>query len=456
MKLKILFASYLLLGSTCITSALVINEVMSNPIGDDSGREWIELYNDSTESVDLSTLTISIKGGTPLVVTPLSGGTTLSPSSYAIIGSVVSGATRFGLDYPEYSGPLFKSSISLVNTGITSLDIRLQGTVVNSISSYTAAKEGHTYSHLQGTYGVGTPTPGRENESSNTSVTETSTTTTSNPNQVTIAQMSPPSADMIIFLPKEKTVVAGALTNYSVSAMTNAGKAIENVTFKWAFGDGGQQTGSSTMYRYVYPGKYIIQVEGGNGLMAATGRMNVRVVAPDVLITNIKNGKYGPYISLINPNSYDLDISDWKISIDGSLFSFPKNTLLGLGETRFPGSTMGFASTTYGTSTVIKLLFPTMDELLRIQQETVEIGGPKFAVEIKNTLKEYTKISNTKKPASNVAIKKNIPALPGSILGVSSSALATTTNNPPKNTSLNKNGDKDTRIATFIRSWFSK
>lgn len=160
---RILITAFLLISTIVPAWALVINEVMSNPTGDDNGHEWIEIYNNEENDVDLSTLTVSIKGGAPIVVTLLSGGAILSPSRYAIIGSIVGGATRFSQDYPSYSGPLFKSSISLVNSGITSIEIKLGGVSVNSLASYTAAKEGSTYSLLSGTWATGIPTPGEEN-----------------------------------------------------------------------------------------------------------------------------------------------------------------------------------------------------------------------------------------------------------------------------------------------------
>jgi hypothetical protein len=144
-------------------SALTINEIFSNPIGDDGGREWVELYNDSDSLVDISSLTIAIKGGNPVIATPVSGGTIIPPYGYAIVGSTVSSATRFLQDYPEYSGVLFKSSIGLVNTGVTSIDIRLGGLVVDSVSSYTAAKEGKSYAKINGQFLTTVPSPGKEN-----------------------------------------------------------------------------------------------------------------------------------------------------------------------------------------------------------------------------------------------------------------------------------------------------
>jgi hypothetical protein len=309
MKTALLFI--LFISGSMRVSALVISEVMSNPTGDDSGREWVELYNDTTSSVDLSSLTISIRGATGIAVTPL-GAVSLPGGAYAIIGSTVSGSTKFLQDYPTYTGLLFKSAISLVNTGTTSIDIKINGTIVNSLASYTAAKEGSTLSLISGSFVLGVPTPGADNQADSGSGGITSTTTaTSSNNQGTVSQMAPPSADIVLYVPFEKTVVAGADTLFEAYALTHSGSVINGLTCKWAFGDGGEGTGSTTMYKYAYTGKYVTQVEGTNGSVAGVARMLVRVVSPEITIASVGSGKYGNYIDITNPNkSFTMEAYD--------------------------------------------------------------------------------------------------------------------------------------------------
>lgn len=44
---------------------IVINEVEINPIGSDAGREWVELYNPTNETVDISIWWVASTAGTP-------------------------------------------------------------------------------------------------------------------------------------------------------------------------------------------------------------------------------------------------------------------------------------------------------------------------------------------------------------------------------------------------------
>ncbi len=440
MTKKLFLASVVSFGLTFTANALVINEVMSNPVGDDGGREWVELYNETAEPVDISSLTISVKGGIPLVITPLSGGTSIAAYGYAIISSTVGGISKFTQDYGSYEGPFFKSSISLVNTGVTSLEIFLNGVSLASLTSYTAAKEGSTYSLLSGSFGAGSPTPGKENQAVTSSQVDQASTTPTD-TQVTIAKMVSPSSDITLFLPSERTIVAGAPAAFWVHALSGSGRGIDNMSYTWAFGDGGQRVGSSTHYRYFYPGRYIAQVEGTNGLMSATGRILVHVVAPDIALSRIESGKYGPYITLTNPNTYDLDISDWKLSIDGAIFPFPKNTMLGMGETRFSSLAMGFASTTVSSSTLLKILFPSMDEVLRIMQ------GGGMLQEVKKEKQLVTKKES--RPTLNRPVHSYQKKVAVFTKSTTSPSIT------PRKIATGKE-QKDTRIASFVKTLFSK
>ena len=420
--------------------ALSISEVMSNPTGDDGGREWIELYNNGTLDIDLSALTISTKSGIFVPVVPLSGGVVLVPGKYAIVGSTVAGVTKFSQDYGTYNGVLLKSGMSLVNTGTAFLEIQLNGVTLDRISSYTAAKEGTSYSLIGGVFAQGVPSPGEENVVVSTPQNDVVPTGTSPVgSQTTVTQSSPLLSDVVFFLPKEKMAVAGALSLFSVSSSNHEGSPVSNMAYTWSFGDGGEGRGASTTYRYLYPGRYVVKVEGGNGVVTGIATMLVRVVAPDISLTPIGIGKYGMYIDLDNPSSYDLDISQWKISIDGATFSFPKNMILAHGITRIAGVALGFASTTVSSSSIIKLLFPTMEEVTRLQQvitQEIVSSAQEESIQTK-TLLNPKKVEILQQSKKTIQLKKE---------QTKELQRATSTQHALK---------KDVRIAAWIKSFFS-
>lgn len=438
----------LLLLTLCIAShvradALIINEIFSNPTGDDNGREWVEIYNNTENQIDLSSLSLSIKGGTPIVASQVSGGATLLPGAYAIIGSTVSGATKFLQDHPTYNGLLLKATISLVNTGATSIDIRVSGSVVDTISSYIAAKEGSSYGRQSsGSFAAMAPTPGKENALTTSEETSETGTSPTSGTQTTIPQMSPPLADIIIYLPNEKTVVAGAPTVFSSTALTQSGKTIDNIRFAWTFGDGGQGVGSSTTYSYFYPGRYVAYVDATNGLVAGKARMLVKVVAPDLELSQIKKSKRGLYTEIYNPNPYELDISAWKLSIDGSQYVVPHNTVVLPGTTVISGASLGFASSTVSTSSIVRLLFPNNEEVVKVSQhETLEALGA-----INTATATSTQALLPVAPASEkvIPVTKRSQTLPKASATTTAKSVSTTTASASK---------KDRRIAEFFRSW---
>lgn len=447
----------LFIFSICIViagraEALVINEIFSNPVGDDGGREWVELFNEGETPIDLLALSLSVKGGTPTQASLVSGEAMLLPKAYAIIGSTVSGITKFSQDYPTYSGALFKASISLVNTGVTSLDVRVNGSVLDSVAAYTAAKEGYSYGRVSGGgFAVTGPTPGKENGAVGEEASDTGSAQTTG-TQTTIPQMSPPAPDIILYLPQEKIVVAGAPTIFSVSAMTSAKKSIDNVTYRWSFGDGGQGVGSSTVYSYFYPGRYVAYVDASNGLIAGKARMTVKVVAPEVTLSEIKHSKRGSYIEIHNPNTYELDISTWKVSIDGAQYSLPLTTIILPGITTLSGASLGFASTSVVAGSLVTLLFPNNEEVARsVQKENIHNGTvQKKEIETGSVSMGTPSLlfnSNEKRVLANkTEVKKSVQNTNAVLPKVttSTSSLATTT----------ASSKKDRRIAEFFRSWF--
>jgi hypothetical protein len=146
---------------------------------------------------------------------------------------------------------------------------------------------------------------------------------------------------------------------------------------------------------------------------------------------------------------YDLDLSLWRLSIDGALFTFPKNTLLAQGSTRFPGSSLGFASTTISSSTLIKLLFQNMEEVLRISQTSAST----------TPIHQIQKIQESTQIPQNIQIKKVVQAQskPQKNVASTMSSVSSSINSGVKvaSSTMVKNTKKDTRIVMWLKSLFN-
>ena len=437
------FIILLLLSGIVHGEALSISEIMYDPEGSDTSREWVEVYNDTNSPINLTTWKF-FESGTNHGMTSYSGGTSFPSLGYAIVAD---NPLKFLEDFPSYQGVLYDSTFSLSNSGEhIAFKESSSGPEICSVDYNTSLggnNDGSTLSTVDGVWVKSDATPGKENQIAsqdlNSSSSSTSTTTNT---QATVAQMSAPTADVVLYMPSEKIAIAGAETQFSTFGLTRRGDTINNLTYTWAYGDGGEGTGSTTLYRYAYPGRYITQVEGNNGYVMGVGRINVRVVSPDIAITKIENGKYGAFVDVANPNVYDLDLSQWKLAIDNKIFSFPKNTLIqGKGVTHFSGLAMGFASTTISSSTVVKILFPNQEEVVRYQYEKKEIAALS-AIAVQPTIYQIT---STQKATLNnvksvVVLKNQTPKL--NVASSSGGFL------------YKKETNRDTRIITFFKSIF--
>ncbi len=93
--------------------AIVINEIMYNPDGTDTGREWIELYNNEALDVDISEWKLyenDVNHG----LTVSQGDLVIPVNEYAVIAD---SADSFLLDYPDFNKTLVDSAFSLNNLG---------------------------------------------------------------------------------------------------------------------------------------------------------------------------------------------------------------------------------------------------------------------------------------------------------------------------------------------------
>ena len=464
--MKKLFALLLLIQSGMQAHAVYISEIMYDPLGSNTSRRWVEIYNDTGSAINLVGWKFyedkTNHGITSSIDSPL--GTSVVAGSYAIIAD---NPKQFLVEYPSYAGVVYDTAFSLPVSG-TDYHIALKesstGQEISPVDynpSTGGSNDGSTLSKIDGVWVRSNVTPGLINQvyvATSSSQDASSPITSTTTSQGTITQATPASADILLYLPTDKVAIAGADTTFSVFGLTKAGKQLENCGYMWAYGDGGQGTGSSTLYRYAYPGRYIASVEGGNGYVVGTGRMSVRVIAPDIMISDISTGKYGTYVDIENPNSYDLDFSQWRLMINNLSFPFPKNTLIRANAvTHFSGLAMGFASTTISSSTIVKILFPSQEEVTRYSPPQVLFSLPASTSSTVTTLQVSTTTSSLTKGTSSQMLGSIAKPLPRKVSTPVVVPLASTTLSAPTTTSTTKRTlVKDTRIVSFFKSLFNK
>jgi hypothetical protein len=103
--------------------------------GSDSGREWVEVYNESGTAVDLADWKL-FENSTNHGLKAL-GASVLAPGAYAVIAD---NPDKFKNDHPSYAGLLFDSAFSLNNTGET-LILRCCGKELSDVDTVVYSNE---------------------------------------------------------------------------------------------------------------------------------------------------------------------------------------------------------------------------------------------------------------------------------------------------------------------------
>ena len=345
-----------------VSAQVVINEVMYNPDGSDTGREWIELYN--AGAADVTMVAGSGNGSWRVsdssnhtLVDPAGGvgrgSLTIPAGGYLIIASDPAQFISGGYAGGSYS--VIKSSISLNNNNATTSLIDGTGTLLNSFM-YTndmgGNGDGTSLQKNGGTWIAALPTPGATNattayippSSDTNSNTDTSTTTTtsSSAGAPVSSYVAPPEPQIFADGGENRTVIVAADTEFLGRAYNRKKETISgHIRFLWNFGDGRTAEGQSVMHHFEYPGRYVVVLNIAENTEAASDRLIVTAEPARLAFAALPDGS----VVIQNNAGRDLDLSGWIVRSFGRSFVVPKDSIILAGESlRIGDKTLGFRS----------------------------------------------------------------------------------------------------------------
>ena len=113
-------------SSSILVGDLVITEVMANPLGEDRGNEWFEIYNASSTALDLTGLTLiySLSDGTGEKTHPMRE-LVIEPGGYLVLGGVVPELA------PSYVAYGFGNDLGPMRNGGARLALSCGGTLID-------------------------------------------------------------------------------------------------------------------------------------------------------------------------------------------------------------------------------------------------------------------------------------------------------------------------------------
>ena len=312
-----------------------ITEIMYDPQGGDTKREWIEVLNMGTTAVDLSGYFFFENNVYHKLVAQ--AGVLLEPNTYAIIVDSIAEVIA------EYSGnavQIFDSAFSLNNTGETISMADASKQIIDTVTYSVDMGGNNDGNSLQitgdavitasPTFGVINKTeseaPPTDTGTDTTDTTSTSGGTSSGGSSVSthiqqesVSKYTPPT-----------TFKIGAGRNRYVTLNTpiqfegEVSNGEVSPKFLWNFGDFNTEKGKKVTHIYEYEGVYEVVLEGKTSEHTAISRTEVHVTQPQIEITQSTTT-----IAVYNKSKQEVNIGGFKIEfLEGEFVNIPRNTII--------------------------------------------------------------------------------------------------------------------------------
>jgi hypothetical protein len=297
-----------------------ITEIMYDPEGTDSGREWIEVYNKSDIDIDISTWKLLENEVNHRISGYEDGSTLIFPNSYAIIAD---NPSKFLIDYPIYSGILLDSSFALNNTGESLSLIDSEGNQQEYIDYNVeiGGKSGSTISLIGEVYVNGSSTPGIINTLAESVEISSSDIESSHKSQKELTNEKK-KINLKIGAGRKRVVTVNTPIEFKVITNTKVGDR----KIRWAFGDGHSRSRKKVSHSYEFPGIYNVVVRGEEDDEEAVSRTTVTVFRPDLSISEVNIPER--YIVLNNKGDREVNLGGFKLKGPDLSFRFPGDTIL--------------------------------------------------------------------------------------------------------------------------------
>jgi hypothetical protein len=335
-------------------ASVSITEIMYDLDGSDANREWIEVCNYSTENVSFSGWKFNDGSNHTINEPSVNGGIGSAILSSGGCLILAADASLFISEYPEFSGTVLDTVMSLNNSGeeLTLLNQGgdIQATVLYE-SSNGAAGDGKSLHRNGAEFIAGPPTPGTENEEildEENSPSSPSQGGEQLGDEEKEKKVSVPQIVLELTLPRY--VTAGVPVPITGRVLGYSGEDRTYGFFTYNFGDGSVRTttvATQPSYTYKYPGEYVVTFSYALSeySLKPEGEVEriVTVISPTVAIADfLSDGA----LVLKNTANQDIDLAGFSISSGSSTTVLP-HTLLKKGKNiTIPPTVTQFSSAT--------------------------------------------------------------------------------------------------------------
>jgi hypothetical protein len=360
----LLVGFYLMLLPVLLRAEIVINEIMYDPEGSDTGREWIQVYNSGSDDIDLTIYKL-LENGVNHKITNYNetAVSILKPGEFAIIAD---DPLKFLIDFPNFTGSLFDSAFSLNNTGEVLAMVNALGNIVNNFEysvDLGAKNNGNSLQRANNGFWIEAgPTPAFLNKQeseiktsdgdskSTTTISQSSSSNSTHSGQNSLTKYVEKS-QLEIGLGRDRIVSVNTPINFQAFYNTD-----KKPKFIWNFGDASLDKGQKTEHIYKKPGKYNVVLNAFLNGYQATARIKVTISDISVDILYITSGKLVD-VMLKNNSDKEVNLGGFVIKMASNKFEIPNDTIIDAkSEIIIPAKYTNFETST--SIEFIKLYYP--------------------------------------------------------------------------------------------------
>jgi hypothetical protein len=361
-----------------VAASVIIHEVAYAGTQNSQYEEWIELFNEGSDSVDVSNWKFFKNETTTLI--QLSG--TIQAQEYFLVCRTTGTLTTPLNGTCNAQGTFGGSGLS--NTGEHLVLKDATGAVVDEINLVDGAwpvpgvAKGESMQRTSSGWKRGTPSPGSANEEPAMEATEQSSSAPSSSNATVAATVTKESIEFVKPDPKyvakmtgPETGMAGVAVPFKVTVTQDGKKDLVSGKFEWSMGDGKfyvYNRNTPVDHIFQYPGDYMVTlVYYSNEFKQepdSIHRKKVTIVPHNVRIMGLTDDGG---VVIENKTTKDIALDGWILRQDSLQFVVPKyTTVTKNGSLAISSHTTGFIA-----NETIQLLNPSFGLVSRYQTDDV-------------------------------------------------------------------------------------
>ncbi len=365
----------IILGVVCFSlpanlfASIKINEIAWMGTDASYTDEWIELFNDSNEEVDISDWVLGWKSGDISIKFGSDKkclNTKISPSGFYILERTDDNSIPDITADCIYTGDLSNDGEVLVLKDTSGIETdRVDGSKKNK--PWEINNDGQTVGRnekpkltaqrtISGFWITATGTPNSPNSEQDISVseetpsveldTESTTITTQTPSFSTYSAHSSSveisniniKPKLSLFSGRDRNVLVGFPVHFGAFFKDDSGKMTYGGNFNWSFGDGRQASGERIEYKYQNQGEYVVILNAFINGEEYVGRSFIKAFHPHFSISVGDNGSLG----IKNELPFEVNLRGLKITNGVNNFVFNADTII------IPNKTLYFSESLLG------------------------------------------------------------------------------------------------------------